>query len=267
MVNHGGNPPRDVKGVTHLGPDALSVIDLAGVEALADTSEDRRLHLVTAATVVVCASGIDVPSFGFALVLEGEVTANVEQGGTIVGRFGQGSAIRACADPDDAIGVRFLATVDDTTVALWSEAVLAQALSDAPSVDARLRADGERLRAWARVAASPLASRLHEDVRLRVVSQLRARVLAPAAELVLTGEAVPGILLVGGGTITIDKAGGNVIRPGEFVFPEATLTAARAGATARAGSEGAIVLCADRHATQELCATEPLLIELLAANW
>ena len=52
--------------------------------------------------------------------------------------------------------------------------------------------------------------------------------------------------------------------PGEFVFPQATLSAARATTTARAGNRGAIVLAADRHTTQELWATEPLLLELLA---
>ena len=81
-----------------------------------------------------------------------------------------------------------------------------------------------------------------------------------------TGNPIPGIFLVGAGTIEVGPEPATVLRPGEFVFPEATLTAARARMTARAGLGGAVVLCADRRTTQELCATEPLLLELLAAG-
>ncbi len=241
-------------------------MNLAGAQALAGSSEEQREQLRRDRDRRPRASEVLVPSFGFALVLEGEVTANVAHDDAVVCRFGEGAVIRVIAAAGNTTGVRFLATMDDTTVALWSEAALERALLGAPAIEARLRADGDRLRAWARVTASPLAARLHEDVRLRIAGRLTARVLAPAAELVLAGEAVPGVLLVGGGTITVDGARPTVLQPGEFVFPDATLTAARASATARAGQDGAIVLCADRHTTQELCATEPFLIELLAAG-
>jgi CRP-like cAMP-binding protein len=260
-----GIPIDDVAGITRMGPDALSLMDLADVEALGEASADQREGLVRAATVLLCSAEVEVPSFGLALVLEGEVDASLEQDGPTVDRFGPGSVICTHTGLEIATGVRFLATTDDTSLALWPRAALRQALLEVPSIEARLRAEGDRLRAWARVAASPLASHLHEDVRLRLTRRLTARTLAPAADLVLAGQAVPGVLLVGEGTVTIDDARATVVRPGEFVFPEATLTAARADATARAGRDGAIVLCADRHTTQELCATEPFLIELLAA--
>jgi CRP-like cAMP-binding protein len=122
------------------------------------------------------------------------------------------------------------------------------------------------MQAWAQVAASPMATRLHEEVRLRLGSRLTARVLLPGAELVRAGEQVPGLLLVGAGKITIDEPLAAVVGPGRFVFAGATLTAARASATARAGDGGAVVLCADRRTTQELCVTEPLLLEVLAGD-
>jgi hypothetical protein len=98
------------------------------------------------------------------------------------------------------------------------------------------------------------------------MTRLTARTLQPGAELVLAGQPVPGLLLVGVGTIVVDEPIPKVIASGRFVFAGATLSAARASSTARSGDLGAVVLCADRLTTQELVATEPLLLELLAAD-
>jgi CRP-like cAMP-binding protein len=256
----------DRAGITRMGEGALSVMDLAGVAAVAEVGDDARERLVRAATVILCTADVVIPDFAFALVLEGEILARSEAG-PVVARFGHGSVLRTRGTLDASIPAEFVASLDGTTLALWSEANLARALAGAPAVDKALRMQGDGLQAWAHVAGSSLGARLHEDVRLRLVSRLTARALLPGAELVRAGEPVPGLLLVGVGKITIDEPGAKVLGPGKFVFAEATLSAARASATARAGDDGAVVLSADRGTTQELCVTEPLLLELLATDF
>ena len=155
-------------------------------------------------------------------------------------------------------------TNDDTTLALWSDKALNDALSTSPWAFEDLRAEGDRLQAWAEVAESALAASLHDDVRLRLFGKLVVRTFAAGDELVAEGDAVQGLFLVGAGTIAIGGTDPRELTSGEFVFPGAALTAARAESTARAGAGGAVVLVADRKTTQELCSTEPLLLELLA---
>jgi hypothetical protein len=258
-------PLKDLPGITRMGEGALSAMDLAGVAALAGLTDAVRDRVVSTAVVILCMADVVVPDFALALVLDGEVTARVDDG-AIVAQLGPGATWRARGTIDTSVVASFAVTADDTTLAIWSEASLARALADAPTVDAALRAEGDRMQAWAQVAASPMAVRLHEEVRLRLGSRLTARVLRPGAELIRTGEQVPGLFLVGAGKITIDEPLAAVVGPGRFVFAGATLSAARASATARAGDGGAVVLCADRRTTQELCVTEPLLLEVLAAD-
>ncbi len=253
-------------GISQLGKDALSPLDLVSVTPLAGSSEGQRTRLVQAARVVLCASGAALPEFGLALVLEGEVLATSERDGETVARTRQGAVVRTRGTLDVAATVRFSAGVDDTTVALWTEADLATALAGGPPIDTRLRAAGDRLQAWAGVTASKLSSRLYPDVRLRLVDRLDARALRSGAELLRAGDAVSGLFLVGLGTIAVGPPLNVEVGPGSFVFPEATLSAAKAKATARAGRDGAVVLLADRRTSQELWATEPLLLELLSGS-
>ncbi len=259
----------EVEGITRMGADALSPLDLAGIALLSKTSDAQRRELVRTAKVILCTAGVALPEFAFAVILDGEVSATLDPGDAIIARVGQGAGLRrrgatGRADGTEFTALRFTATADDTTLALWTEAALSAALRDDPAIDRDLRADGDRLLAWAAVAQSPMASRLYEDVRLRLVERLQARTLGPGAELVAKGQPVPGLLLVGSGTIVLEGSPPRISGPGEFVFPQATLSAGRATTTARAGDRGAIVLAADRHTTQELWATEPLLLELLA---
>ena len=256
----------EVEGVTSLGEGALSAMDLAGIAALSRMSDEQRESLVKAARVILCAASVEVPEFGFALVLDGEVSVAAEPGGPVIARVAAGAILRARSTLDVAVGGCFMVTTDDTTLALWTEASLASALESDPSIDQDLRASADRWLAWVSVARSPMASQLHEDVRHRLAERLTVRVLRPGAELVAAGQPVSGMLLVGYGSVSLDLEGAQPIRSGEFVFPEATMSAGRATVSASAGERGAVMLVADRRTTQELYATEPLLLELLAAS-
>ena len=95
---------------------------------------------------------------------------------------------------------------------------------------------------------------------------MTTRALAPHEVLVKKGEPVPGAFLVGvGGLETVEgEAVTGDIEVGDFVFPTAVLGAGAAPATVRAPIDGAVILYADRKATQELLVTCPPLLEILA---
>jgi hypothetical protein len=247
-----------------MGPDALSAMDLANLDALANVSEDQREALARSASVILCASGVFVPPFALALVLEGQVTVATADGSRVIARLGPGVLIHTRGTLETTLTLLVAVTTNDTTLALWNEDTLDDALAKSPWVDEDLCAEGDRLQAWAQVADSPLAARLHDDVRLRLFTKLTARTLVAGDDLIAEGEPVPGIFLVGAGSIKTEGADGREMTSGEFVFPEAAMTAARAKARARAGASGAVVLVANRKTTQELCSTEPLLLEILA---
>jgi hypothetical protein len=56
------------------------------------------------------------------------------------------------------------------------------------------------------------------------------------------------------------------VTAGQFVLPNEALSAGPSPVTARAAAGGALMFVADRKTTQELFATEPLLLELLAGG-
>jgi CRP-like cAMP-binding protein len=249
-----------------MGEGAISALDLVAVHALTGTSEVQRDTLVQSAEVLVCPAGVALPDFALAVVLEGEVTGTAGADGPLIARRSQG-AISLRGTLDAPTLAHFTVSADDTTLALWSEAALAWALRAGAAAAEELRLDGDRWLAWSVIMRSSLASKLPEDVRLRMVERLTPRALAPRAELVAEGQPVGGLLLVGYGTVVLDRPASPLYSAGDFVFADAALSAGRASATARAGGQGAIVLTADRRTTQELYATEPLLLELLAASF
>jgi hypothetical protein len=83
---------------------------------------------------------------------------------------------------------------------------------------------------------------------------------------VTEGVSVPGLFLVGAGTVTLvsDDAPPTQVGAGQFVLAAEALSAGASPATVRAAQGGALVLTGDRKTTQELFATEPLLLEIFA---
>ncbi len=253
----------DSEGVTRMGEGAISPMDLADVTELTKASEDQRERLISRATVLLCATGVDLPPFALALVLEGEIHGT-DAGGRLIAKADQGEIVRTRGTLNIPIGARFTTAQDDTTLALWSEAGLRAGLTGS-DVDDELRRVGDRWLARAEVLRSPLASRLHADVMGRLLDRMAARAHPPDSDIIAAGSPVGGMLLVGYGTVSTVEPGSRVLGPGEFIFPEAALSAGRARATVRANDDGAVILAADRRTTQELFATEPLLLELLAS--
>jgi CRP-like cAMP-binding protein len=80
--------------------------------------------------------------------------------------------------------------------------------------------------------------------------------------IVVEAGAHPGIILVGAGEVVAED--GSVFTSGDFVFPELVLGGGKAVYNVRAAEGGAVVLAGDRSVVQELLATSPTLIEILA---
>ena len=139
-------------------------------------------------------------------------------------------------------------------------------MGSCPWVEEELRATGDRIQALAGASLGALGERLSPDLRATIVDKMSIRTFAEHETIVTEGLPVPGILLVGLGTVDLvaNQVVTTQVKPGEFVLPAEALSAGPSPASARAGSGGALVFAADRKTTQELFATEPLLLELFA---
>jgi CRP-like cAMP-binding protein len=113
-----------------------------------------------------------------------------------------------------------------------------------------------------------LGQRLSPDLRTGILDKLTIRTLGARETIVPEGVPVPGILLLAAGKVDLvaEDESTTEVAAGQFVLPNEALSAGPSPVTARAGVGGALMFIADRKTTQELFATEPLLLELLAGG-
>jgi hypothetical protein len=102
------------------------------------------------------------------------------------------------------------------------------------------------------------------------VERLETRILQPNEVLASAGLPVPGMVIIGVGTVDLDDDGSEVPRdqllPGDFLFATEVLGAEAAPTTARAGAKGAIVLFGGRAVAHELLMTCPPLLEIFSGG-
>jgi signal-transduction protein with cAMP-binding, CBS, and nucleotidyltransferase domain len=139
-------------------------------------------------------------------------------------------------------------------------------LGPCPWVEDDLRTSADRVQALAGATLGALGQRLSVELRTSIVERLTIRTFAEHEAIVTEGVSVPGLLLVGAGTVTLvsDDAPPTQVGAGQFVLAAEALSAGASPATVRAAQGGALVLIGDRKTTQELFATEPLLLEIFA---
>jgi CRP-like cAMP-binding protein len=113
-----------------------------------------------------------------------------------------------------------------------------------------------------------MGERLDESLRTLAIERLETRILQPNEVLASAGLPVPGMVIVGVGTVELDDDGGEQARdrllPGDFLFATEVLGSEAAPATARAGARGAVVLFGGRAVAHELLLTCPPLLEIFA---
>jgi signal-transduction protein with cAMP-binding, CBS, and nucleotidyltransferase domain len=241
-------------------------LDLSSVEAFSDLPDDSRDRLAREATVKAYAKGDAIDTFALAYVVRGEAHVIASGALTQAATLGHGAVLRARGTLEATIGLRLACASAKAVIATWDSAAVEAALGSCPWVEDELRATGDRIQALAGASLGTLGEKLSPDLRATIVAKMSIRAYAQNETIVTEGLPVPGILLVGSGTVDLvaNQSVTTRVTAGQFVLPAEALSAGPSPASARAGSGGALVFAADRKTTQELFATEPLLLELFA---
>jgi CRP-like cAMP-binding protein len=169
---------------------------------------------------------------------------------------------------EDGVALRLVATAPDTQVAVWDFETIEPPLADCPWVLEELQSVADKYQALAGVSMGPMGDRLDDMLRGMVLERCKLVKLLPGEVLVEKGKPVGGLYIVGAGRVELgageNGAAEGELQPGDFLFAPQVLSAGAAPTTARAGSSGALLMAADRHAAHELMVIVPPLLELLA---
>ncbi len=241
-------------------------LDLEGVDSFSDLPDDARAAFAAAAKVSSLAEGEEVSSFALAYVLEGtcDIAATMVDAPAL--RLAKGAVLRSKGTTDEEVPMRLIGADAGVVVATWTMSAVVEAFRTCPWVEEDLRVAADKVLTLVGITIGPLGERLDASIREHIVSRLTMRPLVPGEVVVLAGETVPGLLLVGVGEIELvsGDAVTGVVGCGDFLFAGEVLGAGAAPATARAGTGGALVLFGDRSIAQELLVTCPPLVEVLA---
>jgi CRP-like cAMP-binding protein len=260
--------PADAPVTADDGSARIDKVNLADVAGLQDLPPEAQLEFAQKARREKLDVDEEVGSFAVALVVEGwasimptiaDVTCAFAQAGEVV--FTDGTL-------EEGVALRVVAGETDTVVAVWDKAALAAATADCPWVADELRIVADRFQALAGAGMGPLGDRLDDSLRQSVTDRCEVRTLLPGEEIVDKGAEVPGMFIVGGGSVEIVSESGEIeqeLGPGDFLFAASVMSAMPAPAKARAAQSGALVLFAERMAAHELIVTVPPLLEILAS--
>jgi hypothetical protein len=241
-------------------------VDLSNIEAFADLPDDEREKFALAADVVDLRKDDEVSGFALALVVDGEIDVEATIVDTPAAQLSANAVLRSRGTTESTVPVRLVCASALATVATWKEEAVHEAFHACPWVEDDLRAASDRVQALVGLTSGPLGERLDPQIRADVFGRFELRVLLAGEVVVEEGKPMPGLVVLGVGEIQVVSGDQveRVIRPGEFVFPEAILGGGAAPATARAGKGGAVVMTATRATAQELLVTCPPLLELFA---
>jgi len=243
---------------------APKLVTLGGYDAFADMPEDELTALEDHAEVQRLAKDEESSGFGLALVVEGEVNVAAMVSDVIATRLGPGSVLRNRGTVRGAVDVRLIGASGDAVVATWSEAVIQDALAALPWVEEELCNRADRVHALVGATLGPVGNELDSGLLGELAPHLQVRVLVDGELLVAEGELMPGLVIVGIGTLQVTAQDGTKeLVAGDIVFASALLQGGPAPGTVRAGADGAVLLWVDPSTTQELFMTFPPLLDLL----
>lgn len=236
----------------------------AEIEPLGELRAAQRERLLRGAVIASLSPDEEMKVGGLALMLDGQATVQPTVSDVPAATLNAKEFI--CGQPSipDAPSLRLVAASARTRVATWERAVLKEALADTPDTLDRLRRASDRVHALAGTVLGALGERLDESLRSIVTGRLEVRVLEPQKVIAPAGLPVPGIVIVGVGTIELDSGDGDKLGPGDFLFPTEVLGAHAAPCTALAGPKGAIILFGARALAHELLVTCPPLLEIFS---
>ena len=239
-------------------------------EAFADLPDDLRETLQKSAFVMSLKEGAEIPSFALAIVLAGDVDVAAHGVEAPAVRLPTGHVLYGRGSIESEVPMRLLGTGSGTgtEVAVWSRDDIGPIMKSCPWVEDDLRASADPVIAAVGVTIGSFGARLDPTLRGIVTARLAVHSLGAGDVLFPAGKVVPGLFVVGAGTIELVKDGAVIgtLGPGDFIFPGAVVGgSSKAQAEARAAGTGALVLSCDRKAAQELLMTCPPLLEILAS--
>jgi hypothetical protein len=241
--------------------------DLEQVDAFADLPEEMHDELARAAHVDSLAENEELSGFGAALVLAGNAAVCTTIVDTPAHRALTKTLVPSRGTLAERIPLRVVAGAGGARVAIWDQAIIDKALRACPWVMDELRAAADRLQALAGATMGPLGD-LDEGPLGRILERLSLRILQPAEPLISAGNPLPGLLVVGAGSLELLEAGTSQFQgtaaPGDLPFAAALLAGQPASADVRAASCGALVLLGAHPVLRELFESTPELVALLA---
>jgi|GEM_PF-829033 len=258
-ADHPGSVPQAPVSIS-----APRLVVLGGYDAFADMPEDELAALEDHAEVQHLARDEESSGFGLALVVDGEVNVAAIVSDIVATRLGPGSVLRNRGTVRGAVDVRLIGASDKAVVATWSEAVIQDALAALPWVEEELCNRADRVHALVGATLGPVGNELDSGLWGELAPHLQVRVLVDGEPLVVEGDLMPGLVIVGTGTLRVmAQDGTKELVAGDIVFASALLQGGPAPGTVRAGPDGAVLLWVDRNTTQELFMTFPPLLDLL----
>jgi hypothetical protein len=243
-------PPVAVEGPFSLG-------------ALAAATEEQQRALFASATIESIAAEEEVSITGLALVIDGLATVQATISDVPAGALKPGEAIYAKSSIPDFLSLRLVAEADPTKIVVWDLDAVQAAFGGSSSLLDELTQASNRVQAIAGCTMGPLGDRLDESLRASAIERLEVRVLQPEEVIASAGLPVPGMIIVGTGSVELEQ-GDTRLGPGDFLFATEVLGGEAAPDTARAGAKGAIIFFGARALAQELLVSCPPLLEIFA---
>ena len=237
------------------------------LDALGQLSPSLREGLLQAATIESLSAEEEITISGLAFVITGHAAIQATVAEASAGILNAGELHYAKSPISETVSLRLVAEADHTQIALWDAKTAEDVLSSSPELLERLKVASARVQAIVGCSMGAMGERLDESLRTLAIERLETRILQPNEVLAAAGLPVPGMVIIGVGTVDIDDDGGEVkdkLLPGDFLFATEVLGAEAAPATARAGARGAIVLFGARAVAYELLVTCPPLLEIFA---
>jgi hypothetical protein len=247
---------------------SIEGIPLEEIDAFVDLSSEMHQRLIDLARIEVLASDEEVSSFGAALLLAGDASVCATIVDAPACRATTGTLVPSRGSLSDTIAIRVVAGKTGAKVAVWEQPVIDEALKPCPWIIDELCDRSDRIQALAGATMGALGD-VDEASRNVLLDRLKVRVLRPFEVIATAGASMPGVVVIGAGTIELlgsEEQPAKNLRPGELLFQRAVLEVQPAPCGARAGANGALVLTADAKIAQQLFASVPPLISLLSGE-
>jgi len=241
--------------------EGISLSDVPGIE---DLPEDGQAELVARGKRIDLADQEEARHFGAALVLQGRLSVMPAIVDASAAHCEAGCLLYSEGTLAEGVELR-LVSEGSSRIVTWSSGDMDRAIGSCFWVKEELQAIADRYQAFAGACMGALGDRLDEGLRAMVTERCEVRALIPEEQILFAGKLVPGLIIIGAGRIELFKGEVNVdtLGPGDFVGAEQVLSHGAAPVDARAGSDGALVLVAERMTAHELIVSLPPLLELL----